>query len=104
MNKKFLNKVLGQIMSETITSYRGERIIFSSPFSLPLLFPLCLFPPLSFSRHCKNLYALDKEEMVYIWNKYKDILESKYGPFTSTGDLIRDKYKKIEYNMIIKNK
>ncbi len=89
MNNKFLNKVLGQIMSETIIDFTAGRIYapaFSPFFSLSsfpylsssLLTPLLssLFPP-SFSQHCENVYGLNNEEIDYVWNEYRNIIHDK---------------------------
>ena len=84
MNKGFLNKVLDQIMSETIMDFTAGRI-YAPAFShlFPFLLPLppltlltILFPP-SFSQHCKNLYALNEEEIDYVWNEYRNIINDK---------------------------
>jgi hypothetical protein len=88
MNKKFLNKVLGQIMSETrIESTRGRvytpYLPFSpSPLFFSLFFPLhsqlTLFSPSPlFSQHCENVYGLNNEEIDYVWKEYKDIIKDK---------------------------
>jgi len=92
MNKKFLNKVLGQIMSETrIESTRGRVYTPYLPFSpSPLFFSLffSLPPPLTsslsssfpsplFSQHCENVYALNDKEIDYVWKEYKGIIKDK---------------------------
>ncbi len=86
MNNKFLNKVLDQIMSETIMDFTAGRIYapafslhlpLSSSFPLPLTANQTPSPPHSFSQHCKNLYALNEEEMDYVWKEYKDIIDNK---------------------------
>ena len=69
MDKKFLNKVLDQIVSETKIDYDEESFLppffnyfshnsvalFSSPFS----------PYPSFIIHCRDVYGLNKDEVKY---------------------------------------
>jgi len=86
MNKEFLNKILVQLVNETIMDYKKERI--SPPFSLPFYLPswspsfsfsrvFSLFP-VSFSRHCKNLYALNEQEIKYVWEEYKNTIHKMF--------------------------
>ena len=102
MNKEFLNKVLEQLVNETILDYKKERISPSffppNPFSLSIPFTgatvtilppsVCLVPPsfptthplfftvapspVSFSRHCKNVYALNEQEIKYVWKRKRE--------------------------------
>jgi len=79
MNKKFLDKVVDQIISET-TIDRDERKIYT-PFSpSPLSFSFFHYSPLfstlsPFTKHCKNVYGLNEDEVKYIWNEYKHIIK-----------------------------
>ncbi len=73
MNNKFLNKVVGQILSETRivggkihTPFSPTSLSSSILFSLHLSFLLS-----SLSKHCKGVYSLNKEETDYVWNEYK---------------------------------
>ena len=97
MNKKFLNKVVDQLVSEIRMSddYKGDEVwvwrnIFV-PFSFtPISFQSFLpgplstsrFPPLYilFTQHCEDVYGLNKEEIEYVWDEYvqyiKDNIES----------------------------
>jgi len=97
MNKKFLNKVVSQLVSEIRMSddYKGDEVwvwrnIFV-PFSFtPISFQSFLpgplstsrFPPLYilFTQHCEDVYGLNKEEIEYVWDEYvqyiKDNIES----------------------------
>ncbi len=84
MDKKFLNKVVDQIISETRIDYDKKRISF--PFShssllnflsssRSFLFPLLFFSYtstslLSFSDHCKDIYGLNEQEIDYVWREY----------------------------------
>ena len=91
MDRKFLNKVVDQIMSETTIDYEEEKVY--TPFSVPLssysslLFNLPRhegdrwvylsndFP--IFVWHCKNVYGLNKSEIDYVWKEYKEIIKDK---------------------------
>ena len=77
MNKKFLNKVVDQIVSET-TIDRDERKIYT-PFSLSPLsfsfFPTYILTPPPFTKHCNEIYGLNIEEIEYVWNEYKHIIK-----------------------------
>ena len=86
MDYKFLNKVVDQIISETIMDYDMEEIQF--PFSsrpssfVRLLFRSRLLPfrssPLSsLSDHCKDVYGLNEEETMYVWKEYIQIIKDK---------------------------
>ena len=88
MDKKFLNKVLDQIMSETTIDYRGKGKIFT-PF-LPHHYPthfsfysivFSSFPFSSyrshFTKHCNEVYGLNEQEIDYVWGEYKDIINDK---------------------------
>ena len=84
MDKKFLDKVVDQIVDETIIDYDKEKL--HTPFrllpflsifsSLPLSFlPLSLSIP--FSQHCKVVYGLNDDEIRYVWNEYRNIIKDK---------------------------
>ena len=87
MDKKFLDKVVDQIMSETRMNddYKGDdvwvwRNIYV-PFSyVPISFQSFLsgpistsrFPPLYilFTKHCEEIYGLNNDEVEYVWDEY----------------------------------
>ncbi len=93
MDKRFLDKVVGQIINETRIDYENERVF--TPFSSPLssysrliynirfspsyssyVSPLLLIP--SFPHHCKEVYGLNDEEIEYVWGKYlKELIKDK---------------------------
>tara|TARA_B110000503_G_C6814443_1_gene276334 strand:+ start:40 stop:303 length:264 start_codon:yes stop_codon:yes gene_type:complete len=84
MDKKFLHKVLDQIVSETTIDYeKGEIQIPFSDISIDIPHSLLLhhldFHPFLFlfSDHCKNVYGLNKEETEYVWEEYKHIIIDK---------------------------
>ena len=87
MDKKFLNKVIDQIVSETMVNGETERIktpfrqlsySFTLHFQLPSSSSSSTSVLLSsFSRHCKEIYGLDKDEVGYVWDKYVQIFRDK---------------------------
>ena len=84
MDKRFLNKVLDQIVRETRVDYEwGEIQIPFSDLSIDIPHSLLLhhldFHPFLFlfSDHCKNVYGLNKEETEYVWEEYKNIIIDK---------------------------
>ena len=87
MDKRFLNKVVDQIVSETEIDYDKERIYTSSIFFLPSSFSVLLSSSLfihltPFTDHCKDVYGIkDDNEMEYIWEEFvrtiKDKIKSK---------------------------
>ena len=85
MDKKFLDKVIDQIVSETSIDYKKEKVytpFFSLLSSFPsssffLSFLLLLSPPLLFRKHCRDVYGLNEEETEYVWNNYRQIIIDK---------------------------
>ena len=84
MDKRFLDKVLDQIVSETRIDYEwGEIQIPFSDLSIDIPHSLLLhhldFHPFLFlfSDHCKNVYGLNKEETEYVWEEYINIIIDK---------------------------
>ena len=87
MDYKFLNKVIDQIVSETMVNGETERI--KTPFhQLSYSFILHFQLPSgsasstsvlysSFSRHCKEIYSLNDDEVNYVWDKYVQIFRDK---------------------------
>jgi|TARA_R110000751_G_scaffold24014_1_gene65787 hypothetical protein len=85
MDKRFLNKVVSQILSETRIDYEKGEIEF--PFSYPHLsspFPSfhSFFSSPSqflsfFLKHCKEVYGLNREEWMYVWKEYVQIIKDK---------------------------
>ena len=80
MDYKFLDKVLGQIVSETKIDYRGRGKILT-PF-LPHHYPTHFSFHFSsyrshFTKHCNEVYGLNIEEIEYVWEEYKEIIRDK---------------------------
>ena len=61
MNNKFLNRVVGQIVKETIMDCRALSYSRNTCWSA-----------FFFSCHCKNVYALNEQEIKYVYEEYKD--------------------------------
>ena len=83
MDKKFLDKVVDQVVNETTIDYDEEEV--SVPF-LPSLssvfFPfssllVLSLPPFPFFDHCESVYGLNEEETRYVWNEYVQTIKDK---------------------------
>jgi hypothetical protein len=83
MDKKFLHRVLDQIVSETTIDYDEGRMYTPFLFLSSPIFPISLlfssFSPIvpPFSKHCKNIYGLNEDEVKYVWDEYKKIILNK---------------------------
>jgi hypothetical protein len=80
MDKRFLDKVVDQIVSETMVDYEKERAYTPFSFSTLSYFTLSLVfssPRSPFTKHCKNVYGLNKEETEYVWEEYRRIIKDK---------------------------
>ena len=85
MDKKFLDKVVDQIVSETRIDYDEER--FLPPFSIPSpIVPFPSFPYVSLLRstlipsfiiHCREVYGLNEDEVSYVWKEYREIIKDE---------------------------
>ena len=75
MDKKYLDKVVDQIVSETRIDYDKERV--NVPFLLPFLLFVLSLPPLFFFEHCESVYGLNYDETEYVWDRYKQIIKEK---------------------------
>lgn len=84
--KKYLHKVIEQIVSETMVDYENDRIFTPfSPNSLPVSLLLSIVKDWNTSpllhrllrRHCKVVYGLNDDEDKYVWKKYKEIIKDK---------------------------
>ena len=78
MDKKFLDKVVEQIVSETTIDYRGRGKIFTPFASFPyFVYSTSSFYRSNFTKHCEEVYGLDKQEIEYVWEEYKQIIIDK---------------------------
>ena len=79
-NKKYLDKVLDHMVRGTKIDYENGRV---SPPSCPYQFPLPYHPlslPSYFcfvSDYCGNQFGLTDEEIDYVWEEYREIIEDK---------------------------
>jgi hypothetical protein len=81
-NIGFLNKVIDQIVRETELDYVDDLI--HVPFlHYSAQYPLFTFFSYSdrmfsyFVVHCKDVYGVNEDEVEYVWNEYKFIIEDK---------------------------
>ena len=77
MDYKFLDKVVSQIVSETEVDHDEGRIYtpFKPHFLIQFFFLLSTFT--LFSIHCEEVYGLNKDEVKYVWDKYRHIIKDK---------------------------
>ena len=80
MDYKFLDKVVDQIVSETTIDY--DRKVIGTPLHfIPFDFFSPSFTssiyPLIFSKHCRDVYGLNKQEIEYVWEEYRNIIKDK---------------------------
>jgi hypothetical protein len=84
MDKKFLNKVVDMILRETrigVTHLKKGKKGIQYPFTsfflpcIPFFIPHSLFP--FFTKHCKDIYGLNEQEIEYVWDRYRDIIKNK---------------------------
>jgi hypothetical protein len=76
--KKYLDKVVDLIVSDTIIDYGQE--ILKPPFSL-IICSVHFYGKNTvfgrFSKYCKNSYGLGEDEIRYVWDKYINIIKEK---------------------------
>ncbi len=74
MDYKFLNNVVGQIVSETRINYRTDMLsfFFDNVFKewVPFDFNYQKFLLTSFYNHCRDVYGLNHKESEYVWGEY----------------------------------
>jgi len=86
MDKKFLHKVLDQLVRETRIDY-GEKIIYFPFFSMLITHFKIIFntpeipQPLTFLQvlydHCNDVYGLNEKETDYVYEEYIGIIKNK---------------------------
>ena len=88
MVEEFLDKVCDQIISETII----DTDYIYTPFYPPLFIYLFSYHPSfhqsPFQKHCKDVYSLNEEEIVYVWKKYRENVETLIYKFIDNKVLI----------------
>lgn len=87
MSKKFLDKVINQIVIETEIDYDDK--VVHTPFTSPSLGLITLpssshiftgthvMTPNIFDKHCKDIYGLIDYEVEYVWYVYQEIIKNK---------------------------
>ena len=81
MDYKFLDKVVDQIVRETRIDYNELSPTLYTPFSsnhpnFPFKYS-SLVLLYSFTKHCKEVYGLNEDEVNYVWDEYKNIIKDK---------------------------
>ncbi len=81
MDKKFLDKVVDQIVRETEIDYVNESIYFPFLLDTTNLIPFLNLRKtkyyIPFINHCRDIYGLNDEEILYVSDKYKKIINDK---------------------------
>jgi len=83
MDYKFLDKVIDQLVRETEIHTEFGRIytpISSTPLRLPFSFGSLFFfsvSPFFFSKHCRDIYGLNDDEIEYVWKEYRETIIDK---------------------------
>ena len=88
MNKRkerYYNYVVNDLVKKTEIDYVNGRMYTPFPYNFPIT--ILFFTPVyssffssfvcSFSKHCKNIYGLNDDEVKYVWNEYRDIIKDK---------------------------
>ena len=88
--KEYLDKVVDRLVSETIIDFDEETLympFFNSfhayPFESYYVLKFFITPsfhsilPPSFTQHCRDVYGLIGDEIDYVWNNYKTIINNK---------------------------
>ena len=70
MDKKYLNKVVDRIVSETIIDYNKGRI--DSPFTVFYHSDIIRQNESTyyFATHCRDVYGLNDDEIEYVWIRW----------------------------------
>ena len=82
MNKDYLDKVVDQLVSESIIEGRILIVPYSVhlaklPLPLPFFSRTFPIPSASFSEFLIKVYGLTKEEIKYVWKQYRSIINNK---------------------------
>jgi hypothetical protein len=83
MDYKFLDKVIDQLVRETEIHTEFGRIytpISSTPSRLPFHFLSPFFVlrvSFFFSKHCRDIYGLNDDEIEYVWKEYRETIIDK---------------------------
>lgn len=92
MNKKFLNKVTDQLVSETEVDSEKEEIYFQflpldeiygiNSFHIPYFDIVTIYT--QFLNHCRDVYGLNDDEIDYVWDEYENTIKSMTDVFSNS--------------------
>ena len=75
---RYIEHIINDLVRDTKIDYDREVVHFPftySPYPPIILNTTSLF---TFSKYCKNTYGLTEEEIDYVWDLYKGIIEDKF--------------------------
>ena len=76
MDKKYLDKVLEQIVSETDIFEDRGHIFVNYPFTIYGGININVKAPTKdFRKHCRDVYGLTTDEMNYVWDQYESMIK-----------------------------
>ena len=77
MDKRFLDKVVDQIVSETIVDIDDDKVTYPVKLSIQVFYETPFLFQISheFIRHCEEVYGLNPDEIKYVWREYKSTLK-----------------------------
>ena len=78
--EKYLDKIVQYIIDDTVIDY--DKNLCKLPYlynPIPIIPPFIIPSPYyySFLTYCKDIYGLTGEEIIYVWEKYKSIVDDK---------------------------
>jgi len=99
--KKYLDKVVEQLLRETEIDYEKRRINY--PFFKNTTYSFLYSLPYSgpFIRYCENIFPLSKNEMRYVYEMYVGILGSKIRKYYVDNDIYNKYYNVMGTKTII---
>ena len=99
--KKYLDKVVEQLLRETDIDYEKRRINY--PFFKNTTYSFLYSLPYSgpFIRYCENIFPLSKNEMRYVYEMYVGILNSKIRKYYVDNDIYNKYYNVMGTKTII---
>lgn len=68
--RRYLDRVVELLVSDTKIDYERNEIL--TPYFGPTR---NIYKPFSFSTYCKKVYGLTEEEVGYVWEQYRSIIE-----------------------------
>ena len=87
--EKYLDKIVQYIIDDTVIDY--DKNLCKLPYlynPIPIIPPFIIPSPYyySFLTYCKDIYGLTGEEIIYVWEKYKSIVDDKGSINESVGN------------------